>query len=64
MEWSRNWLKENKRINWIKKNIEYKFVDKLSEGATDVSTEEIIPSSRKIKADLLITKIRNITPKK
>ena len=48
----------------LKKNINYKYVEKLSEGATVVSTEEINPSSTRLKSDLLITKIGNIPPKK
>jgi hypothetical protein len=56
--------KKIKGLVGLKKNINYKFVNKLSEGATVVSTEEIYPSSSEIKADLLITKIGNITPKK
>ena len=56
--------KKIKGLVGLKKNINYKYVEKLSEGATVVSTEEINPSSSKIKADLLITKIGNIPPKK
>ena len=52
--WSRNWWKENKRF---KKNIEYKYVEKVKEGASIVSNEEINPSSTKVKVDLLITKL-------
>ncbi len=52
--WSRNWWKENKRF---KKNIEYKYVEKVKEGASIVSNEEINPSSTKVKIDLLITKL-------
>ena len=44
----------------LKKNIQYKYVEKLKEGATVVSTEQISPASSTIKADLLITKIGNI----
>ena len=56
--------KKIKGLVGLKKNIECKYVEKLSEGATVVSTEEINPSSTKLKADLLVTKIGNIPPKK
>ena len=56
--------KKIKGLVGLKKNIRSKFVDKLSEGATVISTEEINPSSTRLKSDLLITKIGNIPPKK
>lgn len=56
--------KKIKGLVGLRKNIQYKYVEKLKEGSTVLSTEQINPSSSTIKADLLITKIGNIPPKK
>ena len=56
--------KKIKGLVGLKKNIQCKYVEKVKEGATVVSTEQISPASSTIKADLLITKIGNIPPKK
>ena len=56
--------KKMKGLVGLKKNIQTKFVEELSKGSTVVETEEICPTSPKIKSDLLITKIGNIPPHK
>ena len=48
----------------LKKNIRIKYVNELSKGSTVIKTEELTPSSTKVKSDLLITNIGNIPPKK
>jgi len=56
--------KKIKGLVGLKKNVRYKYVNEKKEGSTVLSTEELCPTSTKVKSDLLITKIGNIPPKK
>ena len=56
--------KKIKGLVGLKKNVRIKFVNKLEQGSTVLSAEELFPNSTKVKSDLLITKIGNIPPKK
>lgn len=56
--------KKIKGLVGLKKNVRIKFVNKLEQGSTVLSTEELFPTSSKVKSDLLITKLGNIPPKK
>jgi hypothetical protein len=56
--------KKIKGLVGLKKNVRTKFVHEVIQGSTVLSTEELCPTSTKIKSDLLITKIGNIPPKK
>ena len=55
--------KKIKGLVGLKKNVRIKFVNKLEQGSTVLSSEELFPNSTKVKSDLLITKIGNIPPK-
>ena len=48
----------------LKKNVRIKYVTEVAKGSTVIKTEEITPSSHKVKSGLLITNIGNIPPKK
>lgn len=56
--------KKIKGLVGLKKNVNVKYVEEVSQGSTVLTTEELCPSSTKVKSDLLITKIGNIPPKK
>ena len=56
--------KKIKGLVGLRKNVRLKYVEQLSKGSTVLTAEEICPTSTKLKADLLITKIGNIPPKK
>ena len=56
--------KKIKGLVGLRKNVRIKYVEQLSKGSTVLTAEEICPTSTKLKADLLITKIGNIPPKK
>ena len=56
--------KKIKGLVGLKKNVEIKYVGELSKGSTVIKTEEVTPSSSKIKSGLLVTDIGNIPPKK
>ena len=56
--------KKIKGLIGLKKNVRTKFVDEVVQCSTVLSTEQLCPTSTKIKSDLLITKIGNIPPKK
>ena len=48
----------------LKKNVRIKYVTEVAKGSTVIKTEEITPSSHKVKRGILITNIGNIPPKK
>jgi len=56
--------KKIKGLVGLKKNVRFKYVSQIVEGSTVLTTEELCPTSAKVKSDLLITKIGNIPPKK
>ena len=56
--------KKIKGLVGLRKNVRLKYVQELSKGSTVVEVEELCPESTKAKADLLITHIGNIPPKK
>ena len=56
--------KKIKGLVGLRKNVRLKYVEALSKGSTVLTVEELCPTSTKLKADLLITKIGNIPPKK
>ena len=56
--------KKIKGLVGLRKNVRLKYVNELAKGSTVVEVEELCPESTKTKADLLITHIGNIPPKK
>ena len=56
--------KKIKGLVGLRKNVRLKYVNELAKGSTVVEVEELCPESTKAKADLLITHIGNIPPKK
>ena len=48
----------------LRKNVKIKYINEANKGSTVLTTEDLCPTSSKLKSDLLITKIGNIPPKK
>ena len=49
--------KKIKGLVGLRKNVRLKYVNEVAKGSTVITAEELCPTSTKIKADLLITKI-------